>query len=150
MAKERFAGVTPACADLLRKARRQLEIVNAARRRCNEIVSSKAAYRSPRVDGMPRGKNKPCGLDGSTEQAERLLSILRREEKRLSAYRCKVQKMIEAYPEGLYEFCKYYYLDGLSVLEASALMGKSERTGWNYKRSIEQARMNRELTESEI
>lgn len=139
MAKEKQRDITRKDVEILRRARKQLEIVKSARNRCNEIVSAHAAVKSPRLDGMPRGTRMSCGLDGRAEHADQLLSILDREEKRLKEYQRAARKVIRLLPERLYGFGLYYYLEGLTVLEVSEILDRSERACWGYKRSIERA-----------
>ena len=126
-------------AQTLKRARRQLEAVNSARRRCNEIISAHGAYKSPKLDGMPRGKRLPCGLDGSMDQAEALLLIHEREKKKLAKYRAAAAKIIDRLPPALYGFCMYYYLEGMSVQDAARIMDRSERACWMYKAFIEES-----------
>lgn len=123
----------------LKAMRRQLEVVRSARKRCNEIVSAHKTVKSPRLDGMPRGNNLPCGLDGSSEQNEALLAVLKREEKKLKQLRAASQKIIDPMPPELYSFCMFYYLEGMSVQNTAKMIDRCEGSCWNYKAFIEQA-----------
>ena len=124
---------------ILKYTRRQLEIVNSARKRCSEIVSAHKVVKSPRLDGMPRGNNLPHGFDGSASECEVLLDMLKREEKKLRQYRNAAQKIIDRFPPSIYGFCLYYYLEGMSVEKTARMIDRSERAAWEYKVFVEQA-----------
>ena len=123
---------------ILKYTRRQLEIVNNARKRCNEVVTAHKSVKSPRIDGMPRGNHQPHGLDGSASECEAILDMLKREEKKLKQYRDAAQKIINRFPPAIYGFCLYYYLEGMSVERTARMIDRSERAAWEYKAFIEQ------------
>lgn len=139
MWKQKTKPLTAREVQTLKAVRRQQEIVSNARRRCNEIVSAHGRVKSPRLDGMPRGSNTPCGLDGSAAQADALLAILKREEAKLKQCRTAAQRIINRLPPALYGFCMYYYMEGMSVQRAAAMIDRSEAACWGYKAFIEQA-----------
>ena len=129
---------TPKQIRTLKATRRQLEVVRSARKRCNEIVSAHKTVKSLQLDGMPHGRNLPCGLDGSSAQNEAMLSVLKREEKKLKQLRAASQKIIDPMPPALYGFCMYYYLEGMSIQSTAKMIDRCENSCWNYKSFIEQ------------
>lgn len=138
MWKQKVAPPTEGECRKLKAARRQLETVRSVRQKCNEIVSAHKTVKAQTFDGMPHSRRLPVGMDGSASQAEELLAMLEREERKLKQCCAEAKRIIDRLPEELEGFCSYYYLQGMSVQNTAWMMGRSERTAWTYKAFIEQ------------
>ena len=137
----RFEGMREAELDVLERTRLQAGRVARIRARCSEIAP-KGQYKSPRISGMPGGSKEPCGLDGSKRECEALLAELEREEKCFDQLARQSERIISRStmkPE-MREFCRNYYIRRMSVEGAAENIGRTGRTGWNYKNEIEMIR----------
>lgn len=141
MTGRRFEGMKEAELIALERTRVQVGKVARLQAKCAVIVP-RGAYRSPSLSGMPGGGSGPCGLDGSKRECEALLEELAREEAALKRMRAQCEKIIarSEMKAEMQEFCRGYYLMRMSVEEAAECIGKTGRTGWNYKAEIETAR----------
>ena len=100
----------------------------------------KAAYlTAQKLTGMPSGSPSGAGLEAY---------VMRRDKAASMAYFTAIYAALDVIdkiimqietPEKVSrvrEFCKAYFVEGLSVTEATARQGLAESTGWAYKREI--------------
>lgn len=132
-----FEGMREAELRVLEDTRTQVGTVAKLRARCNEIVV-RGEYRSPAFDGMAGGAEEPCGLDGSEEECNALLTELEREEAALARMISKCEKIIDRSRMNaeMRKFCRNYYLRRMGVDAAADYAGICRRTGWNYRAEI--------------
>lgn len=106
----------------------------------------KAAYlTAQKLTGMPSGSPSGAGLEAYVMRRDKAFEALQAASMAYftAIYAAmdvidKIIMQIET-PEKVgrvREFCKAYFVEGLSVTEATARQGLAESTGWAYKREI--------------
>lgn len=106
----------------------------------------KAAYlTAQKLTGMPSGSSSGAGLEAYVMRRDKAFEALQAASMAYftAIYAAldvidKIIMQIET-PEKVSrvrEFCKAYFVEGLSITEATARQGLAESTGWAYKREI--------------
>lgn len=122
--------------ETMRRVRAQALLV----RRLREQMKAAAAdgMRSPRMDGMPRGKGwAGDGLALRYEKREAMLKLMEQESARLRAYEQEAREKMDRMRPEHYAFCALYYLAGMSLEETGEAIDRSERQCARYKQEIE-------------
>ena len=124
--------------EILGRVRLQVHLVRTLSEQVKALSGD--GIRSLRLDGAPRAAGGlGRGLDVRIEKKDALERMLRTESRLLRAYEKEArQEMDEMKPEH-YAFCAMYYIAGLSLEEAAAVMKKSIRQCTRYKHEIEMA-----------
>ena len=121
--------------EILKNVRAQVKLVMMLKGRLYE--EGKAALRALRMDGMPKGSASTSGLDAQMIRREEMSRMLRREEARLRRMERKARQEMEGMKPELYAFCALYYIAGMSLIDVSEAIDRSERQCLRYKREIE-------------
>lgn len=106
----------------------------------------KAAYlTAQKLTGMPSGSSSGAGLEAYVIRRDKAFEAL---QVASMAYLTAISAALEVIDKivlqietlekvsRVREFCKAYFIEGLSVTEATARQGLAESTGWAYKREI--------------
>lgn len=106
----------------------------------------KAAYlMAQKLTGMPSGSSSGAGLETYVMRRDKAFEALQAAS---MAYLTAISAALEVIDKivlqietlekvsRVREFCKAYFIEGLSVAEATARQGLAESTGWAYKREI--------------
>lgn len=106
----------------------------------------KAAYlTAQKLTGMPSGSSSGAGLEAYVIRRDKAFEALQAAS---MAYLTAISEALEVIDKivlqietlekvsRVREFCKAYFIEGLSVTEATARQGLAESTGWAYKREI--------------
>lgn len=106
----------------------------------------KAAYlTAQKLTGMPSGSSSGAGLEAYVIRRDKAFEALQAAS---MAYLTAISAALEVIDKivlqietlekvsRVREFCKAYFIEGLSVTEATARQGLAESTGWAYKREI--------------
>lgn len=129
----------------MRRVRAQALLV----RRLSEQIRSEAAdgMKSPRLDGMPRGKGYAGdGIAARYEKREAMRNLMERESAVLREYEHAARAEMDRMAPEQYAFCALYYLAGMSLEEASEALDRCERQCRRYKREIEDDRKSPDLS----
>lgn len=107
---------------------------------------AKAAYlTAQKITGMPSGSSSGAGLELYVTRKDKAFEAL---QDASMAYLTAISAALEVIDKivlqietlekvsRVREFCKAYFIEGLSVREAASRQGLAESTGWMYRREI--------------
>lgn len=102
---------------------------------------SMTALRAPRLDGMPRKKAPPGGLEGPVARLMDLDRDIRQAQaRRLTAERAAREALMRMEPTpGMYRFCLWYYIHGSGLKQAQIEAQISRTQAWRHKERIQKA-----------
>ena len=122
--------------ETLLRVRGQARLVRELNEKLMDIQA--ASIGAVQLDGMPRGKGGLArGLEIRLMMKETLERSLEREGAILHELEEEAGKAISGLKAGLYSFCMYYYIGGLSMEDTIRMTDRSRRQVMRYKREIE-------------
>lgn len=120
----------------LLRVRGQARLVRELSEKLTDIQT--ATIGAVQLDGMPHGKGGLArGLEIRLMMKETLEKSLEREGALLHELEEEAGKAISGMKAGLYSFCMYYYIGGLSLEDTIRMTDRSRRQVMRYKREIE-------------
>lgn len=120
----------------LLRVRGQARLVRELSEKLTDIQTATIGAVQP--DGMPHGKGGLArGLEIRLMMKETLEKSLEREGALLHELEEEAGKAISGMKAGLYSFCMYYYIGGLSLEDTIRMTDRSRRQVMRYKREIE-------------
>ncbi len=122
---------------LLIAARKQIRMVERARKSLQIEKEKRTLVRSPRLDGMPRAPRNTNRIEDRYIHLETFYHRIEQEESILQQAREEARRVICYLPDKLQDFCFWYYLEGMSVPDVAAWIERDISTCWKYKKAIE-------------
>ena len=120
----------------LLRVRGQARLVRELNEKLADIRA--ASIGAVQLDGMPHGKGGLArGLEIRLMMKETLEKSLEREGAALRELEEEAGRAISGMKAGMYSFCMYYYIGGLSLEETIRMTDRSRRQVMRYKREIE-------------
>ena len=119
------------------RVRSQVQLVRRLNEQMRELCPD--GVRCLRTDTVSRGGGLARGLEVRLEKQEALERMIKRESQLLSAYEKEAHALMDEMSPGLYAFCAAYYINAMSIEEASEIIGRSGRQCLRYKLEVEAA-----------
>lgn len=121
---------------VLLRVRGQVRLVRELNEKLTEMQA--ATLSAVQLDGMPHGRGGLArGLEVKLMMKESLEKSLEREGAILHELEDEARGIISGLKIGLYSFCMYYYIGGLSLEDTIRMTDRSRRQIMRYKREIE-------------
>lgn len=121
---------------VLLRVRGQVRLVRELNEKLTEMQAAKLS--AVQLDGMPHGRGGLArGLEVKLMMKESLEKSLEREGAILHELEDEAIGIISGLKIGLYSFCMYYYIGGLSLEDTMRMTDRSRRQIMRYKREIE-------------
>ena len=121
---------------ILLQVRGQVRLVRELNEKWKDMQT--ATLGAVQFDGMPHGRGGLSrGLEVKLMMKETLEKTLEREGAILRKMEEKARNVLSGMKIGLYSFCIYYYIGGMSLEETMKIMDRSRRQVMRYKREIE-------------
>lgn len=121
---------------VLLRVRGQVRLVRELSEKLTEMQA--ATLSAVQLDGMPNGRGGLArGLEVKLMMKESLEKSLEREGAILHELEDEARGIISGLKIGLYSFCMYYYIGGLSLEDTIRMTDRSRRQIMRYKREIE-------------